>query len=72
LEFAAEWQVSVIIDERIMGSQDDMPIKRHEYLQSSRLHKPIQPMKQLEEFVEEIRELMLSSAEEEYNKEKLE
>jgi hypothetical protein len=54
-----------------MGYQDDTPIDKHEELQSSRLHKENQLMKQLEEAVEEIRRLMLRSVEEVVSKEKL-
>jgi hypothetical protein len=71
LESAAEWPVSITRDERSMGDQDDLPIEKHEELQPSRLHKRNQPMKQLEEAIEEIRRLMLRSAEEAVNKEKL-
>jgi hypothetical protein len=71
LESAAEWPVNVTRDESSMGDQDDLPIEQHEELQPSRLHKENQSMKQLEEVIEEIRRLMLRSAEEVVSKEKL-
>jgi hypothetical protein len=61
LESAAEWPVNVTRDESSMGDQDDLPLEKHEELQPSRLHKENQPMKQLEEVIQEIRELMLKS-----------
>jgi hypothetical protein len=70
LESAAEWPIRVTRDESCMGDQDDRPIEQHEELQPSRLHERNQPMEQLEEVVEEIRRLMLRSAEEAVSKEK--
>jgi hypothetical protein len=64
LEFATVWPVDITRDESGMGDQNDLPMEQHEDLQSRRLHKLKQPMKQLEEAIEEIRELMLRSAEE--------
>jgi hypothetical protein len=41
-----------------VGGQDDLPIEKHEELQPSRLHKENQTMKQLEEVIQEIKELI--------------
>jgi hypothetical protein len=46
-------------------------IDRHEELQSSILHKKIQPIEHLEEVIEEIRESMLKSTKYVVSKEKL-
>jgi hypothetical protein len=46
-------------------------MEQHKELQLSKLHKENQPMKRLEEAVEEIRKLRLRLAEEVVNKEKL-
>jgi hypothetical protein len=73
LESAAEWQVKATEEENNMGDQDDLPfdVYEEEELQPSRLHKESQPAEQLEEVIEEIRELMLKSAKEVVSKEKL-
>jgi hypothetical protein len=72
LESVAEWPVNITRDESSVGGQDDLPIEKHEELQSNGLHKENQLMKQLEEVIHEIRELMLRSAEEVVSKENME
>jgi hypothetical protein len=71
LESTAEWPVSVTRDERSMGVQDDLSIEKHEELQPNRLHKENQSMKQLEEVIREISEMMLKSVEEVVRKKKM-
>jgi hypothetical protein len=72
LEYATEWLVTVTKYESNMGVQYDTPTRRHEDLHLRRLHQKHQSMKQLEEVIEDIRELMLRSREEFVSKEKLE
>jgi hypothetical protein len=45
-----------------MGDHDDLPTDKEE-LQQRRLHKKSQPLEQLDRVIEEIRKLMLRSAE---------
>jgi hypothetical protein len=62
LNFAAEWQVEATEEEDGMGDLVDLPICREE-VQWSRLQKESQPWEQLDEVIEEIRRLMIRSAE---------
>jgi hypothetical protein len=63
MESAAGWQVKATRDEEDgMGDHDDLPICRKK-LQQRRLHEQGQPGKQLDEMIEDIRRLMLRSAE---------
>jgi hypothetical protein len=71
LESAIEWLVNVTGDERNTGDQDDIPLEHHEELQPSRLPEKIHPGENLEEVIQEIRELMLKSTEEVVSKEKM-
>jgi hypothetical protein len=50
------------MNEESMGDHDDLPNCR-KFLQLGRLHEQGQPLEQLDEVIEEIRELMLGSAE---------
>jgi hypothetical protein len=69
MNFAAEWQVKATRDgENHKGDRVDLPIDKKE-LQPRRLHKINQPLEQLEEVIEEIRRLMLRSAQESVSKE---
>jgi hypothetical protein len=71
VEAAAEWKAKATRDEEDnLGDQCDLPIDKEEVQQAS-LQKESQPMEQLDEVVEEIRKLMLGSAEEAVSKEKL-
>jgi hypothetical protein len=63
LNFAAEWQVEATEEENSMGDLVDLPICREE-VQPRRLQKESQPWEQLDEIIEEIRRLMIRSAEE--------
>jgi hypothetical protein len=69
----AGWQVKATEeddeDEEGMGDHDDLPNCR-KFLQLGRLHEQNQPLEQLDEVIEMIRELMIRSAET-ANKEKL-
>jgi hypothetical protein len=62
LNFAAGWQVEATEEEDGMGDLVDLPICREE-VQWSRLQKESQPWEQLDEIIEEIRRLMIRSAE---------
>jgi hypothetical protein len=64
LKSAAEWTLSATGggDEESMGDHDDLPICR-KFLQLGRLHEQGQPLEQLDEVIEEIRELMIRSVE---------
>jgi hypothetical protein len=53
-----------------MGGQTNLPIEKTE-VQQRRLHTKSQPLEQLDKVIEEIRRLMLSSAIEAVNNEKL-
>jgi hypothetical protein len=55
-------QVKLEADEEGMGDHSDLPNCR-KFLQLERLHEQGQPLEQLDEVIEEIRELMLGSAE---------
>jgi hypothetical protein len=71
LESAAEWKIKATRDEEDnMGGLIDLPICREE-VQPRRLHQESQPLEQLEEVIEEIKRLMLRSAQEFVSKEKL-
>jgi hypothetical protein len=62
LNFAAEWTLSATEDEEDdMGDHDDLPICREE-MQPRRLHTQSQPWEQLDEEIEQVRRLMLKSA----------
>jgi hypothetical protein len=71
MDFAAGWQVKATEadEEDGKGDHSDLPNCR-KILQLRRLHEQIQPLEQLDEVIEEIRELMMRSAET-TNKEKL-
>jgi hypothetical protein len=74
LKFAAEWKTSATRgDGDNMRDQVDLPIDKYgeEEVHQRRLHKNIQPLEQLDRVIEEIRKLMLRSAEETVSKEKL-
>ena len=74
LKFATEWKLSATRgDEDNMRDQVGLSIDKYgeEEVQQKRLHKKSQPQEQLEEAIEEIRKLMLRSAEETVSKEKL-
>jgi hypothetical protein len=74
LKSAAEWKTSATRgDEDNMRDQVDLPIDKYgeEEVQQRRLHKKSQPLEQLDRVIEEIRKLMLRSAEETVSKEKL-
>jgi hypothetical protein len=74
LKFAAEWKLSATRgDEDNMRDQVGLSIDKYgeEEVQQKRLHKKSQPQEQLEEVIEEIKKLMLRSAEETVSKEKL-
>jgi hypothetical protein len=63
LESAAEWPLSATKrDKDSMGDQADLPIEKTE-VQQRRLHTKSQPLEQLDEIIEEIRRLMIRSAE---------
>jgi hypothetical protein len=63
LESAAEWQLNATKEEEDgMGDLVDLPICREE-VQWSKLQKESQPWEQLDEIIEEIRRLMIRSAE---------
>ena len=71
MEFAAEWPLSATKrDKYSRGYRADLPIEKTEVRQR-RLHTKSQPLEQLDEVIEEIRRLMLSSAAETSNNEKL-
>jgi hypothetical protein len=55
-------QVKLETDEEGMGDHDDLPMCQKN-LQLRRLHEQSQPLEQLDEVIEEIRRLMLRSAE---------
>jgi hypothetical protein len=55
-------QVKLETDEGGMGDHDDLPMCQ-KFLQLRRLQKQSQPLEQLDEVIEEIRRLMLGSAE---------
>jgi hypothetical protein len=54
-----------------MGDQDDLPFDQQKKVQQRRLHKESQPVDKLDRVIEEIRRLMLRSAQEVVSKEKL-
>jgi hypothetical protein len=63
LESTTEWKDKATRDgEDFKGDRDDLPICREE-VQWSRLQKESQPLEQLDEIIEEIRRMMLISAE---------
>jgi hypothetical protein len=63
LESATEWQLNATREEEYgMGDLVDLPICREE-VQWSKLQKESQPWEQLDEIIEEIRRLMIRSAE---------
>jgi hypothetical protein len=63
LESVAEWKTSSIRGCKYnMGDQDNLPTDKVE-LQPRRLHKKSQPLEQLDRVIEDIRKMMLSSAE---------
>jgi hypothetical protein len=71
LESAVEWPLSTTKrDKYNMGYRVDLPTKMKE-LKQRRLHTKGQPLEQLDEVIEEIRRLMLSSVAETTNNEKL-
>jgi hypothetical protein len=55
-----------------MGDQVDLPFDQHEEMQQRSLQRRSQPADQLEEVIEEIRELMLRSTQEVVSKEEAE
>jgi hypothetical protein len=63
LKSAAEWQLEATDEDEEdgMGDHDDLPICR-KFLQLRRLHEQGQPLEQLDEVIEEIRELMIRIA----------
>jgi hypothetical protein len=61
MKSAAEWTISAI-EEHGMGDHDDLPICRKE-MKLRRLHEQNQPLEQLDEVIEKIRELMIRSTE---------
>jgi hypothetical protein len=62
-ESAAEWQLNATRgDKDNMGDRVDLPTDKEE-VQQRRLHKKSQPLEQLDRVIEEIRKLMLRSAE---------
>jgi hypothetical protein len=61
-ESAAEWPASATEEENNMGDHDDLPTDKEE-VQPRRLHKESQPLEQLDMIIEEIRRLMIRSAE---------
>jgi hypothetical protein len=64
LNSVAGWQVKATEEDEEdgMGDHSDLPNCR-KFLQLRRLHEQSQPLEQLDEVIEEIRELMLGSAE---------
>jgi hypothetical protein len=71
MNFAVEWTLSATEDEEdSMGDHGDLPICRKK-LQQRRLHEQSQPGQQLDEVIEQIRRLMLKSAQETASNEKL-
>jgi hypothetical protein len=62
LKSAAEWQLEATDEEEGMGDHGDLPMCQ-KILQLGRLHDPSQPWEQLDEVIEDIRRLMLRSAE---------
>jgi hypothetical protein len=70
LESVAEWQLSATRgDEDTMGNHDDLPFELfEEEVQQRRLHKKSQPLEPLDMVIEEIRKLMLRSAQGEFSK----
>jgi hypothetical protein len=64
LNFAAGWKLSATTEEKDgMGDHVDLPIEETE-LQPRRLQKESQPLEQLDEEIEQLRKMMLKSAEE--------
>jgi hypothetical protein len=55
-------QVKFVVDEEGMGDHSDLPICR-KFLQLGRLHEQGQPLEQLDEVIDMIRELMIRSSE---------
>ena len=71
LDFAVEWPLSATKkDKYSRGDRSYFPIEKTTVRQR-RLHTKSQPLEQLDEVIEEIRRLMLSSAVETANNEKL-
>jgi hypothetical protein len=71
LESAVEWPLSATKrDKDSRGDRADLPIEKTE-VQQRRLHTKSQPLEQLDEVIEEIRRLMLRSAQEAVSKGKL-
>jgi hypothetical protein len=71
LNFATEWPLSnTKRNKDSVGDQANLPTKKTE-VQQRRLHTKSQPVEQLDEVIEEIRRLMLSSATETASNEKL-
>jgi hypothetical protein len=67
LESAADWQLNAKKEEEdVMGDLVDLPICREE-VQWSRLQKKSQPLEQLDKVIEEIRRMMMNSAQESVN-----
>jgi hypothetical protein len=64
LESIAGWKTNATREENDMGDQDDLPFDVfEEEVQQRRLHKKIQPLEHLDRVIEEIKKLMLRSAE---------
>jgi hypothetical protein len=70
LESAAGWKAKATGDEGIKGDQVDLTIDKEEVQQSSLQNKD-QPVEQLDEMIEEIRSLMLGSAQEPVSRRRL-
>jgi hypothetical protein len=71
LESAVEWKFSAIGDQGSMGDQVDLPIDKEEVQQGSLHERRSQSVEKLEEVIEEIRRRMLRSAQEAFNKRRL-
>jgi hypothetical protein len=70
MEPTAEWQAKATGDEGIKVDQVDLPIHKKE-VQQSILQSKDHPFEQLDKVIEEIRRLMLGSAQETVNRRKL-